>query len=162
MQIRKILAILCSGISAVCLLGGYPLPAVWFGIFASFSLFGGWLFLLRRPSNSLSMAVLVISVVVAALGLFIGADPLLMIIAATMALASWDLVLFNSSLPGDQSGQSVALLEKVHLGSLGMAIGLGLLVVLAGRFIRLQIPFVVMILLVVLGLFSLERVWRKL
>jgi hypothetical protein len=162
MPLRKILAILCPAISAISMAYGFALPGIWFGVITSFFIFGGWLFLLRRPSNGLSVAVLVISVCLSALGLLIGASPLLMVIAATLALASWDFVLFNASLPGEQPGKSVALLEKVHLESLALAVGLGLIVSIAGHFIRFQIPFIVMVLLVILGLFSLERVWRKL
>jgi hypothetical protein len=88
----------------------------------------------------------------------------LMILSATFALASWDLVLFDHILADNpiSSTQTIVLFQNRHYRSLALALGLGLLIVLVGRTIQLQISFVIIGLLVLLALFSIDRIWRAL
>jgi hypothetical protein len=86
-----------------------------------------------------------------------------MILSATFALASWDQVLLDHTLTDrSSSAKTIALLENRHNQGLALALGLGLLIDVAGRMIHLQIPLGVMIILVILVLFSLDRIWRAL
>jgi hypothetical protein len=49
--------------------------------------------------------------------------------------------------------------ETNHLQLLTLALGFGLLATLLGRFLKIQIPFIVWMLLLTFILFALERVW---
>jgi hypothetical protein len=121
-----------------------------------------WLFARKWPSAELSAVALTISVGLAAAGLLLSASAFLMMLSATLALAAWDLTLFDHALAGSSSNPAIAQVEKKHYQSLALALGLGLLGAVAGRMISLPIPFGGMVLLVIFIFFSLNRVWRTL
>ncbi|HTP09498.1 MAG TPA: hypothetical protein VMP08_14685, partial [Anaerolineae bacterium] len=60
------------------------------------------------------------------------------------------------------SPPTMALFQNRHYRSLALALGLGLLIVFAGRTIQVQISFVIIGLFVLLALFSVDRIWRAL
>jgi hypothetical protein len=99
-----------------------------------------------------------------AAGLLASAPALLMILSATFAVASWDLVLFDHSLSDNpiSSAATRALFQNRHYRSLALALGLGLLIVLVGRSIQVQVSFIIIGLVVLLALVSIERIWRAL
>ena len=99
-----------------------------------------------------------------AAGLLASAPALLMILSATFALASWDLVLFDYSLSDNpiSSAATRALFQNRHYRSLALALALGLLIVFVGRTIQVQAPLIIIVLLVLLALFSIDRLWRAL
>jgi hypothetical protein len=134
----------------------------WVALAAVLIAFLTWFRARQWLSAWLSSAALVINVSLAAVGLLIGVSPFLMMLSATFALASWDLVRFDHILTGDSSTSAVARLEKKHYESLVLALGPGLLVAVTGRMIHFQIPLGGMVLLVITVLFSLDRVWRLL
>jgi hypothetical protein len=107
---------------------------------------------------------LVISVVWGAVGLLVDASPVLMILGTTLALASWDLMLLDHTLTScaNASAETIGLFEHRHYQSLALALGLGLLIVIAGRMIHFEIPLGGMIILAILAMFSLDRIWRTL
>jgi len=121
-----------------------------------------WLLARKRSSAGQLSVALVVSVGLAAAGLFAGVSPLLVSLSATLALASWDLVLLDHTLTSssNSSAKTITLFENGHYQSLALALGLGLLIAVTGRTIHFQIPLGGMILLVILALFSLDRVWR--
>jgi hypothetical protein len=164
MSWRKILSLVCPIASAVCLAVAYAQVGRWIALAIVLLTFLAWLLARKRPSIGLSSTALVISVGLAAAGLFAGASPFLMMLSATFALASWDLVLLDHTLTDDSnsSAKTIALFENRHYQSLALALGLGLLVAVTGQLIHLQIPLGGMILLVILALFGLDRVWRAL
>jgi hypothetical protein len=145
-----------------CLAVGYAIAGQWVALAAVLIVFLGWLRARQWLSSWLPVAALVGAVGLAAAGLLVGAPPVLMILGATLALASWDLVRFDHSVTGDPSAKTIARLEKKHFESLALALGPGLLVAVAGRMIRFQIPTGVMILLVIVALLCLDRVRRML
>jgi len=98
---------------------------------------------------------LVFSTGLAAVGILSGVPPFLLTLGVMAALASWDLALVENSLRAGPP-QHTAFFEGGHLQSLGLAIGLGVLVVGAGRAVQLSLPFGVLILLVVLILICLD------
>jgi hypothetical protein len=90
-----------------------------------------------------------------AFGILLDIPLIPMAIASTSALASWDLLLESKSIaPGDRVLSS-RLYTKIHLKSLGAALGLGLLGVGVGQLVYWKIPFVGMVGLVILTLFCL-------
>ena len=110
----------------------------------------------------LPTAVLAASVCLAGAGLLSGASPLLMISGATLALAGWDLALFERALSTGPSNQRAALLEKKHIESLALALGAGLFAAVAVRFIRFEVGFGGLVLIVLLAFYCLDSIWRML
>ena len=163
MPLRKTLSLVCSLVCAACLAAGYAMVGQWIALVAILLVFLAWLLARKWPSTWLPSTALVISVGLAATGLFAGAPPLLMILSATFALASWDQVLLDHTLTDrSSSAKTIVLFENRHDQSLAVALGLSLLIAVTGRMIRFQIPLGVMIILVILVLFSLDRIWRAL
>jgi hypothetical protein len=118
----------------------------------------------KWTATSLPLAAFVISMAWAAAGLLARAPAWLMILSAAFALASWDLVLFDHSLADNpiSSTLTLALFQNSHYRGLALALGLGLLIGLIGRTIHAQISFGIIGLLVLLALFSIDRIWRAL
>ncbi len=182
MSLRKILILICSATVAVSLALGYVSVGWWQALGAALVTSLAWLLAYRRTPLCPPSAALAASIGCAALGvvgatnvalgrtegspvgLLTGATPFLMLLSATFALASWDLVLLDQALAGSSgsSAQAVTLLEKRHYSNLALALGLGLVITVAGRMIHLQIPFVGMIVLMILALLGLDRVLRTL
>ncbi len=123
-----------------------------------------WWLAIYKPATPLPLAAFVISMAWSAAGLLARTPALLMILSATFALASWDLVLFDHSLPDNliSSTATRVLFQNRHYRSLTLALGLGLLIVFVGRTIQVQVPLIIIVLLVLLALFSIDRLWRAL
>jgi hypothetical protein len=162
MPLRKILSLASPIACAACLAVGYAVAGQWVALAAVSIALLAWLLARRWLSTWLSLAALLISISLAAAGLFTGVSPTLMILSATLALVSWDLALLDHTLAGSSSAQMVTLLEKKLCQSLVLVLGLGLLAAVTGRLIRFQIPLGGMIFLGILVLFSLDRLWRTL
>jgi hypothetical protein len=162
MPLRRLLCLACLLAALTCLAGGYimaghqsvagaallPIAALWF--------------VRRYPAAWLPSACLVSLVCLAAGGLFTRAPALLMISGATAALAAWNLVNLDRAVTGSPPSETVVRLEQKHLFTLAAALGLGLLMAAAGKLLAFQIPFVLLIVLVMLDLFSLDRMFRYL
>ncbi len=171
------LLLVCLATGAACLALGYASVGLWPAIAAPLLTLGIWLLAYKRPSSCPPSIALAISVGGAALGVvgtagsavaeagvLAGSTSLLMLLAVILALAGWDLMLFDQGLAGSSGSlaQTVTLFEQRHFASLALALGLGLLLVVAGRMIHLQIPFVGMTIVALIALFGLERVWHTL
>jgi hypothetical protein len=148
----------------VCLAAGYAANGWGIVVMAGASTGLVWWLANKWPATSLPSAAFVVSIAWGAVGLLTSAPALLMILSAAFALASWDLVLFNYILADKpiSSTPTIALFQNRHYRSLALALGLGLLIVLAGRTIQVQFSFVIMGLFVLLALFSIDRIWRAL
>lgn len=153
----RMIYFICLAISAVCLFLGYYPASSWQVLAALVVMAVLWFFARKSTSLWPTSAILTIYLLVAAGGLLAGYSTYLLIIGSVAALSCWDLALFNQSLAGDQQQAHVGVLEKNHLQSLGLAALIGLILVIAGLQIRLTLPFGVIVLLVLLALFGLER-----
>jgi hypothetical protein len=98
----------------------------------------------------------------AAIGVFSGALPLMMVIFSTLGLVNWDLALLDRDPINSTSWKTATLLEKKHYASLALALGPGLLAATIGRLVHFRIPFGGMLVLVILVLFSLNQLWSLL
>jgi hypothetical protein len=118
----------------------------------------------KLPATLPPLAAFVISLAWSAVGLIVRAPAVLMILSTALALASWDLMLFDHMLSDNpiSSTATIVLFQTRHYRSLALALGPGLLLVLVGRTIQLQISFVIIGLLVLIALFSIDRIWRVL
>jgi hypothetical protein len=119
-----------------------------------------WLLTLKMNAERLPVAALVFSVLLAAFGLFDQAPPALMIVGSTAALACWDLALLDHSLKGSVWPETAGYLEKKHVQSLVLSLGIGLLLAVFTMYFTLRVTFGWMVLLVIADLFCLDRVWR--
>ncbi|PKO12654.1 MAG: hypothetical protein CVU39_22765 [Chloroflexi bacterium HGW-Chloroflexi-10] len=72
------------------------------------------------------------------------------------ALVAWDQINFQQQLVGDRQIGSVSLLRKKHTRVMLLALGLGCGLVLLGLQIRFQLPFAVIVFLLVALLLVLE------
>lgn len=158
MSPRKIMWPASLVAATTCLALGYGMSESWQGLAISVFSFFTWLFARKTQSSFLISLALAFTAGLAAVGLLLGAPALLMIFSATAGLACWDLVFFESGLKAgfNQSG----LLEKKHDQTLARALGIGLVVASLGHYLEFQIPFLIMVGLVVLALFSLDHLWR--
>ncbi len=104
--------------------------------------------------------MLIVSVTVAAAGLVFGASALWMLPGATLALASWDLAHWDGFLAGGLPAEVESRLEQKHYAYLALALAPALLVAVAGQFLRIQIPFGVLLAVALLALLGLDRLWR--
>jgi hypothetical protein len=161
---RRLLFLACLLATLACLTGGYGMAGFWpAGIAALLPLAGLGLAALaalaaRRPAGWLPAVCLAALVCLAGGGLLAGAPVLLMIGGATAALAAWSLANLDRALAGVPPSESEARLERVHLLTLALALGLGLLLGAAGALLPLPIPFALLVALVLLDLYSLDRV----
>jgi hypothetical protein len=164
MPLRRILSFVCPVTCVACLAVGYASNRQGIALVIALLILPVWLLARKRPSSMPPSVALVISVSIATVGLFAGVSSFLMILSATLALASWDLVLLDQTLTGSSvsSAKAITLFENRRYQSLALALGPGLLIAVTGQMIHLQIPFIGLVLLVILALFSLDRVWRAL
>ena len=162
MPSRKILSLACALACVLCLAAGYAQAGQWLALLGVLPALLAWLAGFKWPQRWLPLAGLLLSICLAAAGLFTGAASVLMILSAAFALAAWDMILWNLSLDASALTDTPALLARSHYISLALAIGAGLLAALGGRLLRLQLPFGVLIFLVLLALLSLERLWHTL
>jgi hypothetical protein len=162
MTLRKILTLICLVWTTLCFVVSVAKVGQGFAFAGALTIMIVWLSAYKWPAPWLPSAALVVSIGWNAFGLLVGASPWLMLLGATLDLAIWDLVQLDHVLAGSLSTNAVAFLESKHYQSLAPALGLAILATFIGRMIRFQIPFVVMILLVTIAVFSLVRVWHML
>lgn len=110
-------------------------------------------------ASSVPAFCLFVSVGLAVSGLLLGAPAFLMMAAAGLSLAVWDLLALDVALSGQNREEQGRRYEARHLRSLGMAISSGLLASYGARLVSVQIPFVVLLLLIAVVVFALDRLW---
>ncbi|MBI5953519.1 MAG: hypothetical protein HY865_17835 [Chloroflexi bacterium] len=157
--LRKIFFAVCLIALVLCLGAGYELSGQWIGVVISLVTGPAWLFARKYSTSILPLTCLLISVCLAVVGKINGGSSFLMICGSGFALATWDLLLLDGALTNNSSGEQTRQFEIRHLQSLGAALGSGLVVISLGYLIRLQIPFVVLLLSIALVIFGLDRVW---
>lgn len=156
----RISAPLCAFLSSLFLAAGFGASGQWVGVGLAFVTLTAWLGARRMAYAWLAMAALPVAVILAAMGLWGGGSPYLMIPGATLALASWDLTLFHHSMAGYTTPQAEARLERMHYASLGPVVAVGLFAAVAGRVFAVQLPFIAILALAAALVFFLERAWR--
>jgi hypothetical protein len=140
---------------AACLAAGYGLAGRW-----GFLAVSGLAWLAGILLAGWSVVVFVVLVGLAAVGIYEGAGPILMILGATLALASWDLANWEDFVAGGLPAETSARFEWGHHTCLALALGSGLLVIIIGRLVSFQLPFGILVLLAALALLGIDRMWR--
>ena len=159
MFLRKTFFVIWLIISVLCLVAGYGIAGQWIGAMLAILIGPAWWLARKYPHSPLPLVCLLVSVGFAVAGRLVGSPPFLMIFASAVALAVWDLLLLDSALGNNSSVEQTRHYENKHLQSLTLALGSGLLATLLGRFLIIQIPFIVLMLLITFILFALDRVW---
>ena len=150
-----VIIITCLAISSGCLAAGYILAGYWLIFLAFPLLLIAWLLTYKR-STYLSASILLSGyVILASVGIMTELSTVLMVIACTTALASWDLLQIDQSASRYSPDKTNGLLEKYHLNSLALAISTGLILSLTSANISLQFPFVLIAFLVLVAVGSL-------
>jgi hypothetical protein len=162
MALRKALLFISPLICSASLATGFAMAGQGTVFTIGLLAYLAWLLSCIRPATLPPGIPLALSVGIAVAGASAWAPALPMIVGATFALASWDLILFNQSLAGksNSSSETVSKYEHRHLQNLLLILVLGLSATLAGRMISATIPFAGMILLACIALFSLDLVLR--
>jgi hypothetical protein len=155
------LSLLCPALSGLCLVLGYLPWGAWAAAAGGLAALAWAAAFWRRALWSANLG-LAVATATAAFGVTAGASLGWMLPSTALALAGWDLLLLDARLANNPPGAATDRLEKAHYSSLGLALGVGLLVAVLGQGVRFQIPFIFMLLLVVLVYVSLERLLRSL
>ena len=159
MSFRKELLVICLMVSLLCLAAGYGIAGYWVGAAIAILMAPAWWLAEKDPASSLPTVCLSVSVGLAVVGRLIGCSPAWMIFGSAAALAAWDLVLLDSAVGNHSSGEPTRRYENRHLQSLVMALGFAFLAIVLGRFVNIQLPFIVLLLSLAFILFALDRVW---
>lgn len=159
MSLRKTLFFICLILSTLCLAVGYGLGRQWMGTIVAILLGPVWWLSLNHPGSGLPFICLLLSVGLAVVGRLTGSPALWMIFGSTAALAVWDLVLLDAALGNTSLGVPNRQYESQHLRALLLALGFALLAILLGRFVNIQLPFVILLISLALLLFGLDRVF---
>jgi hypothetical protein len=155
MKTRSLLFNLSLIISIGCFTAGYFLAGYWLILPLLIVLAAAWIFAYQRPTFWLSAVSLVGAVILAAVGIVLDLSPVLMVIACTMALVSWELIHFKHNTTKNTPAAHRSDLEKHHLRSLVSAASAGLTLALLTMLVNLQLPFGIVALLVLIAMGSL-------
>ncbi len=145
-----------------CQAAAYFLIGHWAGSVCAVGMGTFWFFSRRRTNRWLPHIFLFITMAVSVIAILSGADPLLGLAGSVFALITWDVHQLIGDLQGTPQKESTSRYEQRHLRSLVLAVGAGLSIAIIGRLIRLQLPFILLFVLVLLILFGLDRLWTHL
>jgi hypothetical protein len=159
MALRKLLFAVCLAVSALCLAAGYAIAGQWIGMIIALMVGPAWLLARKYPASDLPLGCLLVSIGLAVVGRLTGSPPVLMIGGSAIALAAWDLLVLDAALGSAPLGEQARAYEASHLRSLALALGAGLVGAFLGRWLHLQIPFFITVLLIALAVFGLDRAW---
>ena len=159
MSLRRTFFYLCLILLVLCLAGAYGIAGQWIGAILATLMGPAWWLARKYAATPLPLVCLLASVGLAVAGSLIGSPPLPLIFASALALAVWDLLLLDSALGKNSSGEQTRQYETRHLRSLMLALGSGLGAVLLGHFLTMRTPFLVLLLSISFILFALDRVW---
>jgi hypothetical protein len=150
MRLHFTLGVLSLLLSVACLVGAYLLDGyglIWLAVPAMLVL---WTGTRGRPIFWPATSLLAIYVLLAVVGIIIGASLPLLLVGSICALAAWDLAEFAGSLVGNVHPMARASLEKSRLQSLALMAGISLLLIGMDYWLRLRLPFGIIVVLVLL------------
>jgi hypothetical protein len=167
MKLHSVIGTACTALSVICLGLAYMREGRWWilAVLAAMSIF--WLAMKRWSLFGSASALLLIYLAAAATGVLTNLPVPLLVTGCTFALVSWDLALFSEKMETNPSSPLAALMERAHLRSLAGACGGGLLLALLSTAIHVDLPFIIVLLLVLLavggvvfGLRTLQKAGR--
>jgi hypothetical protein len=157
---REYLFDVSLALMVICLSAAYLQAGRWPGTICAAGLGVLWCLTRSREPYWFSHIYLLLSLTLAAAAILTHVQPVLAILASGLSLVTWDLHLLMHDLRESELKESTRRYEQHHLQSLALAVIAGLLVALIGRLIPLNLPFIVLVILILLSLFALDRFWR--
>jgi hypothetical protein len=151
----------CILIGTLLLVVGYfqfQLPLVAIGTIAVGLL---WLFLPPRYRTWNASIGLFLFSCASGIGVWLGLSPVLMAICILGSLSAWDLAGFSHRLLRAAPEDDLSQLVKSHLSQLASLVGISLVLVLLGLFIRINIPFWWLFLLVLAAVFGIMQLVNR-
>jgi hypothetical protein len=148
MNAHSIVRNACLLASGLCLVAAYMLAGygvIWLAVPAMI-LF--WAFARSRALFWPASSLLAIYLILAMTGVVLKAPVLLLITGCVFALACWDLNDLDESMVGDAPPRARALLENRRFQALAFTVGISLCLATASLWFHLQLPFGVIVLLV--------------
>jgi hypothetical protein len=144
-------------ISSVSLVWGYAQSG-----FTSFSVWililgAGWLVTVWQRWNWYSSFALLVSTILAALGLWYGFSPGWMFAGGIFALFAWDMTDFRQRLRGMADDDDTRGLERRHLARISLLAFIGLAFASVAMLVRVQFTFEWSALLVIVTLLGLGQ-----
>jgi hypothetical protein len=147
MRLHSTICAICLLLSAVCLVGAYMLGGYWLILLAIPAMLLLWIAARGQAAFWLATSLLAIYVLLAVIGIIIGVQILPIVVGCILALAAWDLADFNEIMVRDVLPRARATLEKNRLQSLAITVGISLVLIGAGYWLRLRLPFGVIVIL---------------
>lgn len=163
MKFRSIILYLGLMISTGSLAAGYFLSGYWqiLPVLFVMLIFG----ILTKKRFWSASGLLLVHIVLAAIGVIAGLPAGLMILTCIAALVSWDLAQFEQSLVGNSHLETSISLEIQHMHALALTALTGLLLALMSAYIDLQLPFGVIVSLVLIAMgglvYSMQYIVKK-
>lgn len=152
MKAYSIILGICLIITTTSIGVGYISAGYWL-ILPAFLLLGLFWMITKKSSLFWSASGLLLAFyLLAAFGITTNISPILMIIACTVALISWDLMQFNRPLFGKSHMEGSMFLGKYHLRTLVFAASVGLLLALLSLYINLELSFRITTILVLIAI----------
>ncbi len=161
MPLRKIIFLVCLTAAAASLIIGLALAKQWLIALVTLLPTIAMLLAVKAANAWLAPIALLTTVGLATTGILLEASFFWMLLGAMLALVAWDLILWGHAVQSNFPHQ-VQLREKKHFQSLLLVMILGSLVVGIGRFLHLQLPFIAILLLAVVAVYSLDRMIHRL
>lgn len=149
-------------LSVICLAAGFFLIGQWTGSACAAMVGLLWFLSRRRTIRWLPHVFLILSLAASAAVILSGGYPLLGMAGSVFALLAWDVHHLIGDLLGTPQKETIGRFEHRHLRSLVLALGAGFLIASVGRMIRLQLPFILLFVIVLLILFGFDRLWSQL
>ncbi len=146
----------------ICQAAAFLLIGQWAGSVCVVGMGTFWFLSRRRTNQWLPHMFLFLTMAVSAAIILSGGYPLLGMAGSVFALMAWDAHQLISDLQGTTQKETTSRFEQRHLWSLILASGTGLSIAIIGRMIRLQLPFILLFVFVLLILFGLDRLWSQL
>jgi hypothetical protein len=150
-----------ASLSILCQMAGYAGMGGWIWILAGMGLAAIWLLSRKYETRIVASLALIVTVGLAVTGIALGYSGWLLIASAAFGLAAWDVLLMGAKTRDSWDDSDWASYRDDHLKTCLLVVVGGLVLALLGRQINLQIPFVVMMGLVIIGVYLMGRVWRN-
>ena len=152
MKMHSIIFTIGLILSTGCLGVGYILAGYWLILPVLLAILLFWIFT-RNKSVFGSASILFLGyVLLASIGITAGLSSILMIIACTAALVSWDLIEFNQSIAKNTSCNDNSSLVKNHFQLLALAASAGLILAYFSSSLDLLFPFGITVLMALVAM----------
>ena len=151
MELHSLVNRVCLGIAITCLVLAFLLAGYWLILVAFLLMILIWIRFRNKPVFYSASSLLLVYVLLSVVGIFANLSTWLLVLGCTAALACWDLTIFGDGIKDNTSMGGGLKLEQHHLKSLAAVVSTGLVSASMSSFIKLNLPFIAVVFLVLLG-----------